>query len=109
MASSSNRYRKSALQADNQSSSLCEVTTYNFHFLFPFFHGEGEAPLSPPHSFLAPLAQLAEHAAVNRGVVGSSPTGSATILIKEDFAYDCINEIQPGGRTNRLIGFLSMN
>ena len=29
------------------------------------------------HGQYGPIAQLAEHAAVNRGVVGSSPTGAA--------------------------------
>ena len=40
---------------------------------------------------------------------GSIPRGIAITLKKEDFAYDCINEIHFGGHSNHLIGFLGKN
>ena len=43
------------------------------------------------HSFVyASLAQSVEHAAVNRGVVGSSPTGGATFNAVKLF-FDGVN------------------
>ena len=55
------------------------------------------------------VEQWSARQSVTLKIAGSIPVEAAIILKKEDFAYDCINEIHFGGHSNHLIGFLGMN
>ena len=47
--------------------------------------------------FYGPIDKWSKSSLFHGGVRGSNPLGITIILKKEDFAYDCINEVHRGG------------
>ena len=53
--------------------------------------------LLPRRLVLCSHSEAVNTSAFHAGGTGSNPVGSTIILKKEDFAYDCINEVHHGG------------